>query len=57
MLDAGNSPVCAIGSSGNLECVHVMQGFASGTTVYLSVTAYDASGNESGFSNEASKAF
>lgn len=56
-LDVGNSPICAIGGTGSLECTHVMQGFAAGTTVYFTVTAYDVSNNESGFSNEGSKAF
>lgn len=57
VLDAGNSPICAIGGSGNLECIHVLQGFAAGATVYFTVTAYDTSSNESDFSNEASKSF
>ncbi len=57
VLDVGNAPICAIGGGGALECVHVLDGFAAGTTVYFAVTAYDTSRNESAFSNEASKSF
>jgi hypothetical protein len=56
-LDVGNSPICALTGSGTLECVHVLSGFTAGTTVYFAVTAYDSGGNESGYSNEASKTF
>lgn len=59
--DIGNySAIC---SGVPLECIHYVDGFSTGapfvtgTTVFFAVTAYDLDGNESGFSNEASKNF
>ena len=36
---------------------YTLTGLNGGTTYYFAVTAYDATGNVSGFSNQASKAF
>ncbi len=36
---------------------HSLSGLGSGTTYYFAVTAYDTSGNESGFSSEVNKSF
>jgi hypothetical protein len=42
-------------NAGNVT-TYTLMGLNSATTYYFAVTAYDASNNESGFSNEVSKA-
>jgi hypothetical protein len=41
-------------NAGNVT-VHIVNGLTGGQRYYFAVTAYDTSGNESGFSNEVFK--
>lgn len=56
-IDLGGAPRCSPASDGSINCSYRLEGFDAGSKQFFAVTAYDANGNESEFSNETTKSF